>query len=83
MPNFSSMAKCVFRTDLRQQPVSQHLPCVDGAEMFHRPALPTVEECVQRLLSGDEICLGRSDRREIMRGPRVVGYIRIVDLCES
>ena len=76
------MAKCVFRTDLRQQPVSEHLYCVDWTEMYHRPAAPTVEECVQRLLSGDEICLGRSDRREIMRGPRVVGYIRIVDLCE-
>ncbi len=32
------------------------------------------------LLTGDEICLGGTDRRQIMQGARVVGYIRIVDL---
>jgi hypothetical protein len=31
------------------------------------------------LLEVDEICLGASERRAIMQGPRVVGYIRIVD----
>jgi hypothetical protein len=75
------MAKCVFRMDLRQQPVSEHLSGTDLSEMFYRPAEPTVEECVHMLLSDDEICLGNSDRREILRGPRVVGYIRIVERC--
>ena len=73
------MSKCVFRTDLRQQPVSDPLPCIEVSELIHRPAAPTVEECVHMLLADDEICLGASEKREIMQGPRVVGYIRIVD----
>lgn len=74
------MSKCVFRTDLRQQPVSEPLPCVDASELFYRPSASTVEECVQKLLAHDEICLGASEKREIMQGARVVGYIRIVDI---
>jgi hypothetical protein len=60
--------------------VSELLSCVDISEMFHRCAGPTVEECVQMLVAEDEICLGRSDRRQVLKGARVVGYIRIVDL---
>ena len=73
------MSKCVFRTDLRQQPVSPPLPCIEPRELFYRPDAHTVEECVRMLLADDEICLGASDKREIMQGARVVGYIRIVD----
>ena len=73
------MSKCVFRTDLRQQPVSEPLLCIDASELFYRPEAPTVEECVHMLLADDEICLGTSEKREIRQGARVVGYIRIVD----
>ena len=73
------MPKCVFRTDLRHQPVSEVLPCVEPSEIFYRPAAATVEECVQMLIEDDEICLGSSEKREIKQGARVVGYIRIVD----
>ena len=73
------MSKCVFRTDLRQQPVSEPLPCIDASEMFYRPAAHTVNECVQMLLTDDEICLGVTEKRSVMQGARVVGYIRIVD----
>ena len=75
------MPKCVFRTDLRQQPVSGPLSCIDASELIYRPEAPTVEECVHMLLAEDEICLGSSDKREIWQGARVVGYIRIVDAC--
>lgn len=75
------MSKCVYRTDLQLRPVGQPLPCIDASEMFFRPDAPTVEECVQMLLAADEICLGASEQRAIMQGPRVVGYIRIVDVC--
>ena len=74
------MSKCVFRTDLRQQPVSEALPCIDASELFSQPTASTVLECVLRLLSPDEICLGSSDKREIRLGPKVVGFVRIVDL---
>jgi hypothetical protein len=74
------MSKGVFRTNLRQQPVSETHPCVDVDELCHRPSASTVLECVQRLLAPDEICRGNSDKREIWRGPRVVGFVRIVDL---
>jgi hypothetical protein len=73
------MSKCVFRTDLRLQPVTEPLPCIDANELVYRPEGRTVEECVHMLLADDEICLGGSDKREIMQGARVVGYIRIVD----
>jgi hypothetical protein len=73
------MAKCVFRTDLRHQPVSEPLPCVEASELLHHPSSPTVEECVHMLVAEHEICLGNTEKREIRQGPRVVGYIRIVD----
>jgi len=77
------MTKCVFRIDLRQQIVSDCLPCIDASEIFFNPDAATIEECVHMLLNDDEICLGASAMRAIMRGPRVVGYIRIVDECEQ
>lgn len=73
------MSKCVFRTDLRNQPVSEFLLCVDGTELFFNPDALTVEECVHSLVGSNEICLGASDKRLVMQGARVVGYIRIVD----
>jgi hypothetical protein len=73
------VSKCVFRTDLRQQPVSEPLPCIEPSELFYRPYAATVEECVHMLLADDEICLGSSEKREIRQGAKVVGYIRIVD----
>ena len=78
-PGENNMSKRVYRTDLRLQPVSDCLPCIDPSEIFFRPDAPTVEECVHMLLEIDEVCLGASERRAIMQGPRVVGYIRIVD----
>lgn len=73
------MSKCVFRTDLRHLAVSEFLLCVEANQLFHHPSAPTVEECVHMLVGADEIALGNSDRREIMQGARLVGYIRIVD----
>jgi hypothetical protein len=74
------MSKCVFRTDLRLQPTSELLPCIEPSELLYRPEAPTIEECVHMLLADDEICLGNSSKREIRQGARVVGYIRIVDV---
>jgi hypothetical protein len=73
------MAKSVIRKDLREHPVSDPLPCVDAREMIYRPAARTVEECVQLLLSKEEICLGRTARRQIMNGAKLVGFIEIVE----
>ena len=73
------MSKCVFRTDLSLRPVSAPLFCIDAVDMFFRPGMPTVEQCVRLLLTADEICLGVSDKRAIMVGAKVVGYVRIVD----
>lgn len=74
------MPKFVYRTDLRQQPVGGPLLCIDSSEMFDRPAAHTVNVCVQMLMTEDEICLGSSEKRLIMQGAKVVGYIRIVDI---
>ena len=77
------MPKCVFRTDLGHKKVSEPISCVEVSEMFYRNAGPTVEECVQMLIAHDEICLGGSDQRKIMQGARLVGYIRVVDICQG
>ena len=74
------MTKSVFRTDLRNQPVSEPISCVDARDLMFRPAARTVAECVHMLLAADEICLGASNKRRVMRGARLVGYIYIVDL---
>jgi hypothetical protein len=73
------MSKCVFRTDLQNHPVSEFLLCVDPSELFFNPTAPTVQQCVLMLVGPDEICLGASDKRAVMQGARVVGYIRVVD----
>lgn len=73
------MSKCVFRTDLSQRPVSGPLFCIDAVDMFFRPGMPTLEQCLRLLLAQNEVCLGVSEKRAIMQGPRVVGYIRIID----
>jgi hypothetical protein len=75
----NGMPKYVFRTDVRLQPVSECLTCIDARDLVYRPESPTVEECVHMLLNDDEICLGTSDKREIRQGARVVGYIRIIE----
>ena len=77
------MSKCVFRTDLKQRPVSEPLPCIEVSELPYRPEASTVEECVHMLLAPDEICLGFTERREIRQGLKLVGYIRIIDLTEG
>jgi hypothetical protein len=76
------MPKYVFRLNLKQRPVGDPLYCVEALEMFFHPHLPTVEQCVHLLLEPEEICLGFSDRRRIMQGPRLVGYIRILEEAE-
>ena len=73
------MSKCVFRTDLNLRPVSEPLFCIDAVDMFYRPGMPTVEQCVRMLLTTDEISLGVTNMRTVMQGPRAVGYIRIID----
>jgi hypothetical protein len=73
------MSKCIYRTDLKLRPVSEPLFGIDAMDMFFRPGMPTIQQCVHMLVAQDEICLGSSDTRAIMRGPRVVGYVRIVD----
>jgi hypothetical protein len=73
------MSKCVFRTDLRQRLVGNILQCIDASELFFRPCERTVNESVHMLLSHDEICVGASEKRAVMLGARVVGYIRVID----
>ena len=73
------MSKCVFRTDLQLRPVGNALPCIDPSELFFRPTELTVNEAVHMLLTRDEICVGVSERRAVMRGAKVVGYIREIE----
>jgi len=60
--------------------VSAALPCIDAADLFYQPSASTVLERVFQLLAPDEICRGSTDKREIWQGPRIVGFVRIVDV---
>lgn len=75
-----TMAKWVVRHDLRESRVGDPLLCIDPKDMSGaHQAVHTVEEGVQLLVGPDEICSGRADRRTIMRGTQVVGYIEIAE----
>jgi hypothetical protein len=78
-----AMAKWVARRDVREGEVGEPLLCVDPRDMFASQASHTLEECVQKLLRADEVCLGQTNRRSIMKGARVVGYIEIVEASEA
>jgi len=77
------MPKYVFRMNLNLRPVGEPLYCVDPLELVFHPGLRTVTQCVHALLGPDEICLGFSDQRAIMQGPKLVGFIRIVEEAAS
>jgi hypothetical protein len=71
------MPKWVIRKDLALNTSGAPLLCQDPDELAFDPSHPTIEECVSRLLQGDEICLSGASKRHIMRGTRLVGYIEI------
>lgn len=47
---------------------------MDGSFEF-----PSIEEGVQSLIGPDEVVLGSSTTRRVMKGARLVGYIEVRD----
>jgi len=71
------MKRWVVRRDVNQDR-SDALLCADSQELFFDQSVETIDECISRLIRSDEICLSGSDRRPIMRGPKLVGFIEIL-----
>lgn len=73
------MAKWLVRMDLHQRRVGDPVLCSEQHEHTVFPGAPTIDEGVHSLLGDAEISLSGTQRRQIMRGARVVGFIEILD----
>lgn len=73
------MAKWVTRKDLQNRPVGEPLHGAEADKLVEAPDAPSVADCIQLLLSEDEICLSGAVRRQVLKGARLVGYIELSD----
>ena len=73
------MSKWVIRKDCATHKVGEPKECFDPTAMDGSFAFPSIEEGVRSLIGPDEIVIGSSSKRRVMRGARVVGYIEICD----
>jgi hypothetical protein len=73
------MSKWVSRNDCATNQVGEARECFDPNAMDGRFQFISVEEGVQSLVGPDEIVIGRSKSRLVMKGARLVGYIQIWD----
>jgi hypothetical protein len=73
------MSKWVIRNDCATRRVGDPRECFDPNAMDGSFEFPSIEEGVQSLIGPDEIVVGSSAKRRVMRGARVVGYIEVCD----
>ena len=73
------MSKWVIRNDCATRRVGDPKECFDPNAMDGSFEFPSIEEGVRSLISPDEIVLGSSSTRRVMRGARLVGYIEVCD----
>ena len=71
------MSKWVIRTDTAARLVGQPMECSDPDAMESAGGIPTIDECVQRLVAPDEIALGHTFKRPVMKGAKLVAFIEI------
>jgi hypothetical protein len=73
------MSKWVIRNDCSTRRVGDPKECFDPNAMDGSFEFPSIEEGVQSLVGPDEIAIGSSTKRRVMRGIRLVGYIEVCD----
>jgi hypothetical protein len=73
------MSKWVSRNDCATNQVGEPRECFDPNAKDGRFEFISVEEGVQSLVGPDEIVIGLSKSRLVMKGARLVGYIQIWD----
>jgi hypothetical protein len=71
------MSKWVIRTDAAARPIGQPMECFDPDAMDATGEIPTIDECVQSLVAEDEIVIGHTSKRAVMKGPKLVAFIEI------
>jgi hypothetical protein len=77
--NEARMSKWVVRNDCATQRVGEPRECFDPTAMDGRFDFLSIEEGVQSLIGPDEIVIGSSSSRLVMKGARLVGYIQVSD----
>ena len=73
------MSKWVVRNDCATHRVGEPRECFDPKAMDGRFDFLSIEEGIQSLIGPDEIVIGSSSSRLVMRGARLVGYIQVCD----
>lgn len=73
------MSKWVIRNDCGTRRVGQARECFDPTAMDGNFEFLSIEEGVQSLIGPDEIVIGSSTSRLVMKGARLVGYIQVCD----
>jgi hypothetical protein len=73
------MSKWVFRNDCATRRIGEARECFDPNAMDGRFEFLSIEEGVQSLVGPDEIVIGSSTSRLVMKGARLVGYIQVCD----
>lgn len=74
------MSKWVVRNDCATRRVGEPKECLDPNAMDGSFDCLSIEEGVQSLIGPDEIVIGSSTSRIVMKGARLVGYIQV---CET
>jgi len=73
------MSKWVVRNDCATHQIGEPRECFDPKAMDGRFDLLSIEEAVRSLIGPDEMFIGSSSSRLVMRGAKLVGYIQICD----
>jgi len=73
------MSKWVIRNDCATHRVGVPKECFDPNALDGSFEFPSIEEGVKSLIGPDEIVIGSSSKRLVMRGAGLVGYIEVCD----
>jgi hypothetical protein len=74
------MSIWVTRSDCATRRIGEPKECFDPKAMDGRFEFISIEEGVQSLIGPDEIVIGLSTSRRVMKGAKLVGYIQVCDV---
>ena len=77
------MSKWVIRNDCATHRVGDPIECFDPTAMDGSFDYLSIEEGIRSLIGPDEIVVGSSTERWVMKGAKLVGYIEICDAAPS
>jgi len=70
-------ARWIIRRDIFGRPEGQPLQCVYPKDSSTEPGLPSLNECVGKLMEADEVCVGDAEHRLVMCEGLVTGHIDV------